>query len=214
MRKKLYLPSPCSIPWEQMAGNDRVRLCAGCQRNVYNLLEMTNEEITELVRNHTGNLCARSYRRPDGKMFTQSSSRRRTAVTRHATTIAAATLASVMGFVIPRTVFAAINGSPPALLQTQAATKAGKGTVFHVQVFFTMDPIGNAQITIVNRGIGQKLTASSNDRGEIRMLDIPRGMYDVTVDAPGFQRFTVPLHLPSKNVIKIELELPVLGTTV
>ena len=41
--------SPCPASWEAMAGDDRVRSCGQCQRQVYNLSELSRSEAEALV---------------------------------------------------------------------------------------------------------------------------------------------------------------------
>src|SRR5690348_8809927 len=40
---------PCKERWADMAGDDRVRFCNGCERQVFNLSEMTREEAEALL---------------------------------------------------------------------------------------------------------------------------------------------------------------------
>jgi len=54
-----------------MPGTDRVRNCADCALNVYNLTEMTTREARALIRQHEGRLCVRLYRRADGTVLTR-----------------------------------------------------------------------------------------------------------------------------------------------
>jgi hypothetical protein len=69
--ESITVASPCEASWEEMVGDDRVRFCRRCQRNVYNLSEMSRREALELVRLSEGRLCARFYRREDGTVLTQ-----------------------------------------------------------------------------------------------------------------------------------------------
>jgi hypothetical protein len=55
-----------------MYGNDRMRFCADCKLNVYNLSGMTQQEAEDLVTNAEGRLCVRFYRRPDGTILTEN----------------------------------------------------------------------------------------------------------------------------------------------
>lgn len=67
----VMIAAPCNIGWDNMVGNDRVRLCAGCNKNVYNTSRMTKSEIRELM-SRSGKLpCLRIYRRADGTMITE-----------------------------------------------------------------------------------------------------------------------------------------------
>jgi hypothetical protein len=59
----LRISKPCPESWSDMVGNDRVRSCARCKLNVYNLALMKKEEIEALVRGSNGRLCGQLYMR-------------------------------------------------------------------------------------------------------------------------------------------------------
>jgi hypothetical protein len=65
------IASPCHVPWESMAGTERVRFCDQCRLSVYNLSELDRAAAETLVRAHEGRLCVRFYRRPDGRVMTR-----------------------------------------------------------------------------------------------------------------------------------------------
>ena len=64
--------SPCSASWDQMEGDEQVRFCRHCDRNVYNLSGMSRQEAEALVRDREGRLCVRFYRRRDGTLLTDN----------------------------------------------------------------------------------------------------------------------------------------------
>ncbi len=66
----LRIASPCKAPWENMDGDDRVRFCRECNRNVYNLSAMTAREARRVVAEREGRLCVRYYQRRDGTVLT------------------------------------------------------------------------------------------------------------------------------------------------
>lgn len=66
----IQVASPCRAAWTGMTGDDRVRHCGECQKNVYNLSEMSRADAEALIREHEGRLCVRFYRRKDGTMLT------------------------------------------------------------------------------------------------------------------------------------------------
>jgi hypothetical protein len=66
----LQIASPCKAPWENMDGDDRVRFCRECNRNVYNLTAMTSHEARRIVAEREGRLCVRFYQRADGTVLT------------------------------------------------------------------------------------------------------------------------------------------------
>ena len=78
MAKKRALPlldnvriaSPCKADWDEMIGDARVRFCASCQKDVYNLSEMARQEAESFLREKAGNACVRLYRRADGTVLT------------------------------------------------------------------------------------------------------------------------------------------------
>lgn len=65
------IASPCKASWRKMKGDNRVRNCAKCSLNVYNISEMTREEVAQLITKTEGRLCIRLWRRRDGTVITK-----------------------------------------------------------------------------------------------------------------------------------------------
>ncbi len=74
MLSQAKIASPCTASWEQMKGDDHIRFCNGCQKNVYDLSSLTSVEAEALLREKEGDLCARFYRRNDGTIMTSDCS--------------------------------------------------------------------------------------------------------------------------------------------
>lgn len=53
-----------------MKGDDRVRFCESCRKNVYNLSALSRDEAERLIQSKDGKLCALLYRRRDGTVLT------------------------------------------------------------------------------------------------------------------------------------------------
>jgi len=70
MLENIRIASPCSANWGQMRGDDRVRHCSACKRNVYNFSAMTEQEIRNLLAQREGRVCGRFYQRRDGTILT------------------------------------------------------------------------------------------------------------------------------------------------
>ena len=66
----IQIAAPCHADWAGMTGDERVRHCGSCDKNVYNLSEMTREDAQALLVQHEGKLCVRYYRRHDGTILT------------------------------------------------------------------------------------------------------------------------------------------------
>ena len=64
--------APCPANWNEMAGGEHVRYCRACEKNVYNISEMSRTDAEELLETHEGRLCIRYYQRADGKIITQN----------------------------------------------------------------------------------------------------------------------------------------------
>lgn len=66
----LRLATPCTKDWDKMDGDDRVRFCGGCEKNVYNISDMTRREANAFLQEHGLTKCMRICRRHDGTVIT------------------------------------------------------------------------------------------------------------------------------------------------
>ena len=72
MLDQVRIASPCTMSWDEMLGDQRVRFCLGCEKNVYNLSSMPKDDAEALLRERMGDdLCVRFYQRADGTILTQ-----------------------------------------------------------------------------------------------------------------------------------------------
>jgi hypothetical protein len=116
--ENIRIAAPCPATWEKMIGDDRVRHCAECQLNVYNLSEMTRLEAEELIASREGRLCVRFFRRTDGTVITRDCPRGLRLLTNRVSRFAGAVLTAMMA-VMP----AFTQSRPSANSGNQAATK-------------------------------------------------------------------------------------------
>jgi hypothetical protein len=93
----LRIASPCPVGWETMKGDERTRHCGLCSLNVYNFSEMTGAEVETLVRRSEGRVCARMFRRSDGKVITRDCPVGLAAYRKRVSRFAGAALAMVIG---------------------------------------------------------------------------------------------------------------------
>jgi hypothetical protein len=93
----------CKQSWDDMVGDDRVRECRGCDRQVFNLSAMTREEAEALLATRGLTPCVRFYRRPDGTVMTTDCPTRTRREKRRLTVVASS--------------FAAIAAAPPAMAE-------------------------------------------------------------------------------------------------
>jgi hypothetical protein len=72
MLDRVRVASPCSASWDEMLGDERVRFCMSCEKNVYNLSAMPRDEAERLLEERVGKeLCVRFYQRADGTILTE-----------------------------------------------------------------------------------------------------------------------------------------------
>ncbi len=66
---EVRVATPCPASWAAMVGGDRVRRCALCEKNVYDLSGLTAREAVHLLARE-GDACVRLHRRRDGTLIT------------------------------------------------------------------------------------------------------------------------------------------------
>ncbi len=68
--ENVAIAAPCKASWDAMVGDDRVRFCRHCEKNVYNLSAMPRDEAEALLAAREGKMCVRLYKREDGTVMT------------------------------------------------------------------------------------------------------------------------------------------------
>ena len=66
----IRIATPCRADWTAMTGDERMRHCNQCDKQVFDLSEMTRVEAEALIIEKHGELCARYYQRRDGRIMT------------------------------------------------------------------------------------------------------------------------------------------------
>jgi len=87
------LATPCTALWSEMKGDDRVRHCNQCDKNVYNFAELTRDEIDAVITKTEGTLCGRLFLRADGTVVTKDCARVQIRPSRLQLAVAGGTLA-------------------------------------------------------------------------------------------------------------------------
>jgi hypothetical protein len=64
--------TPCSMAWNDMDGDERVRFCGACKLNVHNISSMSEGEAAKFLANRKGRTCVYYYRGPDGVIVTDN----------------------------------------------------------------------------------------------------------------------------------------------
>jgi hypothetical protein len=66
----LRVVTPCPVKWASMKGDDAVRFCDRCQKNVYNVAALSPAEAVALIERAEGRVCMVLTRRADGTVVT------------------------------------------------------------------------------------------------------------------------------------------------
>ncbi len=190
MKKTDFLDSievktPCLKSWEEMKGNDQVRFCEHCAKDVNNLSAMTRKEARKLVARSNGRICVRYIKTPDGNL--------RTIKKRfHQITRQAGVAAGVVSASLALSAVAYSQGEVRVLTSTEISQgeNLNAGSTFGILKGTITDPNGAvipfALISLTNPDANFFRTANANQEGFFEFKDLPRGTYKLRIDAGGF----------------------------
>lgn len=207
----LRVASPCPMSWENMTGDERVRLCHSCKLNIYNVGEMTKPEVENLIATHEGRLCIRLYKRADGTVLTKDCPVGFRAYQKRVAHFAGATLATLLSL------FSISFGQKEdkislahSKLNIVRIQNDNKETSFSGNI---KDPAGalvpGVEILLRKKGEKQKKTIS-DEEGNYSFLNLSEGIYSLEFKASGFKTYKIKkLKIQSEENIQINISLEV-----
>jgi len=208
---KLRVASPCSVSWDGMKGDARVRHCDSCKLNVYNIAEMTRAEAENLVKNREGRLCVRFYRRTDGTVLTKDCPVGLRAYQKRVARFAGAALTAILGLFSvsfgQKDDKKTINALNDKVVKTLTQNKEGSlnGNV--------LDPNGavvpGAEINLSKKDNKKNIFKVNTDtNGNYAFDSLAAGIYILEIKSPGFKthRFVIEIKDGEKNQLDITLE--------
>ncbi len=216
---------PCASDWEGMVGDDRMRFCAECDKQVYNLSSMTRREIESLVRNTGGKFCARVIRDTDGSVITASpntglhpgnlrASKIATAIVTTVLTCQSVSAQSVSQNNLPKVIQADSSTQPnEKSKERESQTTTLRGTVQDI----TEAVIANARITLTNLATKQEFQTQTKDDGVFEISNLDEGLYKFKVVSPGFSAFQknwMPIQPGGERNLRITLLVGMQGEVV
>jgi hypothetical protein len=207
------IASPCSVGWENMSGDERVRFCNQCSLHVYNISEMTKEQVSSLVARTEGRLCARIYRRDDGTILTRDCPVGLRALRRRVSKMAGAALTAILS--LCSGVIGQTQSQDDKKCTRIIALKVMKMVAKDGQVVLSgviMDEMGAvvpaAKITLINERTKKSLTETSSDGGEFKFSELTAGNYSLEIEAMGFKSYRQKkLTLNSREAVRINATL-------
>ncbi len=208
----IRVASPCPADWEKMIGDKRVRHCAECNLNVYNLSEMTERQVQELIADSRGKqLCTRFYRRADGTVLTQDCPWTVRVLATKVSRVAATLLTAIMGV----TIAMAKNKPRPATCECSQTQQKDSGIKLIV-VDQHGAVIPKAEIRLQNKSGKETMDGITGPTGEWRKLGIGAGKYQINVKSSGFRTFTGVIEVSDGTLLGLKIKLPLaeVNTTV
>lgn len=211
----LRVASPCSVGWETMTGDDRVRHCYSCQLNIYNTASMTMSEVEELIFSREGRLCIRMHRRSDGTVITKDCpvglrNHKKRLFRSIGTAISLILGITSSGFSqkaeFPKSKLVVIENSSSPSDQTAKARLKGvikdqNGAVIH-----------GASVVLYRGKPKSGLSRRSDDSGSYYFSDVSPQTYTLEVSFSGFSRFRVKnLKLDPGTLSELNVVLAVEG---
>ncbi len=192
MSEKSYLdsiksPLPCSKDWNEMNGDELVRFCQSCEKDVYNLSAMPRREARKLVARNAGKICVRYVRLPNGKV--QTADTKLYKITRNASRLAAGVIGATLTLSAITQAQTTISPQPETDKTVNSQSKDYSKTS---QISFTIcdpnnDVIPDAEVKLINPKTKQEFVAITNQEGVAQFSLIPRAQYDLKVSAEYFQ---------------------------
>jgi hypothetical protein len=70
LSSQITVLTPCLMSWDEMSGDDRVRHCSGCGKDVHDFAKMTAAEARSLLDHTDWDVCGRLSRGADGSILT------------------------------------------------------------------------------------------------------------------------------------------------
>ena len=191
---------PCSESWDEMLGNDQVRFCSHCAKDVNDVSTMTRRDAMRLVRRSNGNLCVR-YRMHPIRRAPIFASRVGTVARR--TGIAAGVITASIA--LADAAYAQGDARP---FDTVRVEQAGKtGTTGSIISGYVSDQEGSvipfAVVSLANLGSYEYKAVNASEQGFYEFKDLPAGSYTIKVEAGGFEARRIEnVHLGESSTVR------------
>ena len=192
----LRIPSPCSVAWDSMIGNDRVRFCEHCQLTVHNVNIASPKQIKRLIARSKGRLCVNYVQPVPPKPPAPALYK----IGRRTSIIAASAFSATLS--ISTAVVATPNLKPAALPNANEAAftrrratqslNSGGSRLFG----FVFDPngavIGGATVILTNMETNAPHHSFTGGDGQYQFEGLAPGTYHLKISSKGFDTSDLP----------------------
>ncbi|MEQ1764418.1 MAG: carboxypeptidase-like regulatory domain-containing protein [Pyrinomonadaceae bacterium] len=188
---RIDVREPCTESWEEMTGNEEVRFCSHCSKNVYDLSSYTRQRAEKLVRDSNGNLCVRYRKDERGRVVTAPP--KFTHIKRHAK-IAAGVLATTISVAS----MAYTQGCPRPIKQVPTAEKRDKRpntlpgfVVSGIVTDLNGAVVAGVKVVLSNSSNSIRRVTQTDVQGSYKFKDVPEDVYRIEFELLPFKRHIV-----------------------
>lgn len=207
----MRVASPCSVGWETMTGDDRVRRCDSCELNIYNFAEMTKPEIVNLIENAEGRICGRLFLRSDGTVLTKDCPVGIRAVYKQTARLAGAALSAI--FALFSVGFGQNKSNNETACKKSGTLFSTESRNLNLVEGTILDPnceiVPNAKITLTNKNTKREYQAESDKNGYYSILLNAPGRYTYKAESEGFQSYYKNLEINTNESLQLNVTLDV-----
>lgn len=181
------VPAPCPKKWDEMIGDDKVRLCQSCDKNIYNISEMTRGEVRRLLFQSKERVCIRLAKDENGKVRTLK--KRLHKITRQAP-IAAGVLSASLTF----SALTYAQGEWTTRRTLTPISKNQRDKISAASISGTVSDstgalVPGATITLHDTKNNSARKTKSNVEGFYEFENVVKSVYAIEVEAIGFKKF-------------------------
>ncbi|MEO6392588.1 MAG: ankyrin repeat domain-containing protein [Pyrinomonadaceae bacterium] len=206
---------PCTASWDEMVGNDQVRVCRHCELSVNDLSAITRAQAEKLVRRSKGKLCLRIFRDPAGEVVTRDRMPPLYTISRRASRIAAGAFTAIMSMstaAYPQTLTTSNKDeSRPVTGSTVSLSPAGTSGWLKITALDQNGAvIPGATVTVTNEQSAETHASTTDENGISHTWLSGDFSYNVKVSSPGFANFergNVALRLADETLLDIVLSV-------
>jgi hypothetical protein len=216
---RVYLKKPCSTEWNLMEGNDQIRFCSECNKQVYNLSSMTRKQAEDLLAKGGGELCAKIDRDDRGKIITAYQLNDPSFFRMRLPSFTSAAVATLLGIgvtvqaEVPSPLYGIVSVSSaqsPKQSTEKTQTRDGKSAIVGTVFDITKAVIVGAKVTLINEKSNQEHTVATSEEGQYRLEKIAPGTYTIKIESRGFISFKKKgIELRADKQLRVDVTLQV-----
>jgi hypothetical protein len=193
-----------------MQGDERVRFCSLCQKNVYNISAMTPWQAESFLRRNTTGICTKIYRRADGTVLTEDCPVGLVAIRRRVARVAGAAFSTLLSLGTAVAQEPRSAAEPATSLVQIGGEASASGSISGVVTDTFGSAIPRAFVALINQKTGLEFQFQSDGTGAFEFTSLSRGVYTVKIRATGFRTFQrSDLILGIQNQARVDARLEV-----